>query len=192
MVRTTLAHPDLRLDPRGAPTAGVQPGLHHEVLLASRLNGEAAYFYTNMVSATTFIETISPTSLSIDPQEFISHMKAAGVPGSEDRPRRDQASASAAAAEQAPVDQAPAEQARPPQDLPTPPQHQEEQQQQAFKLLAAQPSASPRRPSPPWRRGERHAAGGRGARGASHEAPVAVYLDFGFEVERRRRPAVRV
>ena len=110
--------------------------------LASRLNGEAAYFYTNMVSATTFIETISPTSLSIDPQEFISHMKAAGVPGSEDRPRQgqDQASASAEAAEQAPVDQAPAEQARPPQDLPTPPQHQEEQQQQAFQAATvAQP-----------------------------------------------------
>ena len=52
--------------------------------LASRLNGEAAYFYTNMVSATTFIETISPNSLSIDADEFIAHMQAAGVPGSED------------------------------------------------------------------------------------------------------------
>lgn len=52
--------------------------------LASRLNGETAYFYTNMVSATTFIETISPSSLSIDPNEFIAHMQAAGVPGSED------------------------------------------------------------------------------------------------------------
>ncbi|UPR03406.1 vacuolar protein sorting-associated protein [Chloropicon primus] len=52
--------------------------------LASRLNGEAAYFYTNMVSATTFIETISPSSLSIDASEFIAHMQAAGVPGSQD------------------------------------------------------------------------------------------------------------
>jgi hypothetical protein len=52
--------------------------------LASRLTGEAAYFYTNMVSATTFIETIEPNSLSIDPAEFIAHMQAAGVPGSED------------------------------------------------------------------------------------------------------------
>lgn len=52
--------------------------------LASRLSGEAAYFYTNMVSASSFIETITANSLSIDPSEFIAHMQAAGVPGSED------------------------------------------------------------------------------------------------------------
>lgn len=49
----------------------------------SRMNGEAAYFYTNLVSATSFVETIDAESLSMEPAVFIAHMCRAGIPGAE-------------------------------------------------------------------------------------------------------------
>ena len=49
----------------------------------SRMNGEAAYFYTNLVSGTSFVETIDAESLSMEPAVFIAHMRRAGIPGAE-------------------------------------------------------------------------------------------------------------
>mmetsp|Transcript_8577 Transcript_8577/g.24637 ORF Transcript_8577/g.24637 Transcript_8577/m.24637 type:complete len:769 (-) Transcript_8577:204-2510(-) len=47
---------------------------------ASRLVSEAEYFYTNMVSAAHFVELINVDRLTIDPDVFLAHMAAAGVP----------------------------------------------------------------------------------------------------------------
>lgn len=41
---------------------------------------EASYFYTNMVSAAAFVELINPDQFTIDRDEFLAHMAAAGVP----------------------------------------------------------------------------------------------------------------
>ena len=50
---------------------------------APRLSGEGAYFYTNLVSAASFVETITADSLSMDPEAFRVRMWEAGVPGAE-------------------------------------------------------------------------------------------------------------
>ena len=51
---------------------------------AARLyEGEGAYFYTNLVSAASFVETITADSLSMDPEAFRVRMWEAGVPGAE-------------------------------------------------------------------------------------------------------------
>lgn len=47
---------------------------------ASRLVSEAAYFFTNVMSATSFVSTVNADSLTIDRQFFIDKMKAAGIP----------------------------------------------------------------------------------------------------------------
>ncbi|EFJ42545.1 hypothetical protein VOLCADRAFT_119357, partial [Volvox carteri f. nagariensis] len=47
---------------------------------STRLNGEASYFFVQMQGAVAFLETLSPTSLAgCEPDEFISHMLAAGA-----------------------------------------------------------------------------------------------------------------
>lgn len=46
----------------------------------TRLASEAAYFYTNVMSATSFISTVNADSLTIDKKEFIGNMRAAGIP----------------------------------------------------------------------------------------------------------------
>lgn len=59
------------------------PQLHSNLLYIqryrhqSRLVSEAAYFYTNLVSAESFIENIDATSLSLDEKEFERKMQAA-------------------------------------------------------------------------------------------------------------------
>ncbi|KAK9833087.1 hypothetical protein WJX74_006750 [Apatococcus lobatus] len=49
----------------------------------SRMISESAYFYTQLYSAASFIETINASSLSMDPDEFVARMVAAGVPDME-------------------------------------------------------------------------------------------------------------
>ena len=46
----------------------------------SRLASEAAYFYTNVMSATSFISTVNADSLTIEKKVFIENMRAAGIP----------------------------------------------------------------------------------------------------------------
>eukprot|EP00884_Botryococcus_braunii_P019451 jgi/Botrbrau1/618/Bobra.0161s0012.1 len=48
--------------------------------MASRMVSESSYFYTQLYSAASFIETINTTSLTMDPQDFIAHMVAGGIP----------------------------------------------------------------------------------------------------------------
>lgn len=47
--------------------------------MVSRMVSEAAYFFTQLYSAASFIETINANSLSIDPDEFLARMLEAGV-----------------------------------------------------------------------------------------------------------------
>ncbi|KAK9823919.1 hypothetical protein WJX72_006354 [[Myrmecia] bisecta] len=48
--------------------------------MQSRMQSESAYFFTQLYSAACFIETINTNSLSMDPDEFIARMVAAGIP----------------------------------------------------------------------------------------------------------------
>lgn len=47
---------------------------------AARFGGEAAYMFTQLYSAASFVETVNTTSLSVDPAVFVERMRAAGVP----------------------------------------------------------------------------------------------------------------
>ena len=47
---------------------------------ASRFGGEAAYMFTQLYSAASFVETVNTASLSVDPAVFVERMRAAGVP----------------------------------------------------------------------------------------------------------------
>ncbi|KAL0040776.1 hypothetical protein WJX79_005242 [Trebouxia sp. C0005] len=46
----------------------------------SRMVSESAYFFTQLYSAASFIETINSSSLTMDSDEFVARMIAAGVP----------------------------------------------------------------------------------------------------------------
>ena len=47
---------------------------------AARFGGEAAYMFTQLYSAASFVETVNTASLSVDPAIFVERMRAAGVP----------------------------------------------------------------------------------------------------------------
>lgn len=47
---------------------------------AARFGGEAAYFFTQLYSAASFVETVNTASLTVDPAVFVERMRAAGVP----------------------------------------------------------------------------------------------------------------
>ena len=48
---------------------------------ARRFHGEAAYFFTQLYAAASFVETVNTTSLhNVDPAEFVARMASAGVP----------------------------------------------------------------------------------------------------------------
>eukprot|EP00891_Asterochloris_glomerata_P004098 jgi/Astpho2/4098/gw1.00063.257.1_t len=47
--------------------------------MQSRMVSEAAYFFTQLYSAASFVETINSASLSMDPDEFVARMISAGV-----------------------------------------------------------------------------------------------------------------
>ena len=68
---------------------------------SSRLASEAAYFYTNVMSATSFISTVNADSLSIDKKVFIENMRAAGIPFPDADAEKGDTTAGAGGAEEA-------------------------------------------------------------------------------------------
>ncbi|BDA40541.1 probable vacuolar protein sorting-associated protein 9A at N-terminal half [Coccomyxa sp. Obi] len=57
--------------------------------MVSRMASESAYFFTQLYSAASFIETVNANSLSMDPDEFMARMIAAGVPDMQLAPSQD-------------------------------------------------------------------------------------------------------
>ena len=46
----------------------------------ARFTGEASYFFTQLYSAASFVETVNTGSLTVDPATFVEAMRGAGVP----------------------------------------------------------------------------------------------------------------